>query len=95
MCCVRLDAVRHQIPTGHPFEDLATFGVLAYSGNHQRMRPESAQMPGHVEWRATQHTTAVGEVVEEDLAENDRSVVETVHGFLPDAFLGAGAFSPR
>jgi len=52
-------------------------------------------MSRDVEWRPAQHATAVGEVVEEDLAENDRSVVETVHGFLPDAFLGAGAFGPR
>jgi len=40
MCCVRLHAVRRQIPTGHPLEDLAAFGVLANSGNHQRIRPE-------------------------------------------------------
>ena len=42
-----------------------------------------------------QNPAAVGEVIEKNLAEDDRSVVETVHGFLPDVFLGAGAVGPR
>ena len=52
-------------------------------------------MPGHVERRPAQDTAAVGKVIEENLAEYDRSVVETMHGVLPDVFLGAGAFGPR
>jgi hypothetical protein len=52
-------------------------------------------MPRDVEGRAAQNPAAVGEVIEKNLAEDDRSVVETVHGFLPDVFLGAGALGPR
>jgi hypothetical protein len=52
-------------------------------------------MPRDIERRATQHAATVGKVIEENLAENDRSIVETVHGLLRDVFLGAGAFGPR
>jgi hypothetical protein len=52
-------------------------------------------MPSHVERCAAQNAATVGKVIEQNLAENDRSVVETVHGVLPDVFLGAGAFGPR
>jgi hypothetical protein len=52
-------------------------------------------MPGDVERRATQNAAPVGKVIEKNLAENDRSIVEAVHGVLPDVFLGAGAFGPR
>ena len=92
---VRLHAVGHQVPTGHPLEDLAALAVFANGADHQRIRPEPPQMPRDVERRPAQNAATVGKVVEEDLAENDRSVVETVHGLLPDAFLGAGGFGPR
>ena len=92
---VGLHTVGHQIPAGHPLEDLATVGVFSHRTDHQGIRPEAPQMPSDIERRAAQYTTPVDEVVEENLAENDRAIVETVHGFLPDAFLRAGGFGPR
>jgi hypothetical protein len=91
---VGLHALGHQIPARHPLEHLAALGVVADRAQDEGIRAEAAEMPSHVEGRPPEHAASVREVVKQHLAENDRSVVRTVHGLSADGFLGAGGLGP-
>ena len=95
MCRVGLHALCHQIPAGHPLEHFSALVVLTDGAQHERIGAKAPEVPRHVEWSASENAATVLEVVEQDLAEDNGSVVGTMHGLSACGFLGAGGPGPR
>jgi hypothetical protein len=51
-------------------------------------------MPRHVERSAAENSASIGKMVKQDLAEDHRPIVSTMHG-LSDDFLDADVGGPR
>src|SRR5690606_32144430 len=61
--------------------------ILPYPGNEDRYATEGAEVPGYIEWRATQHLP-VGKPVYQNFAKYEYHVANIAHCLIPGADCG-------
>lgn len=61
-------------------EDLSARVIVSHGADEEGVSSETAQMPRHIEGRASQHAGTVGKVVEEHFPEDEDAPIQTQRG---------------